>query len=98
MHTEVVKVSSNRRHFGGLGIQQMAFIPANLITSRESVPVLQLSIQVLLARHMHQESEVLIPLRAGCVVPHLTLHLAAMPSVQSAAPASQHHSQHAWQH
>ena len=70
----------------------MAFIPANLIASRESVPVLELSVQVLLAGHMHQESEVLVPLRAGGIVPDLTLHLTAMPSVQSAAPASQHHS------
>ena len=68
----------------------MAFIPANLIASREPVPVLELSIQVLLAGHMHEESEVLVPLRAGCVVPDLTLHLTTMPSVQSAGPAFQH--------
>ena len=90
--TELVQASSNKSHFGGLGFQRMAFIPANLIASRESVPVLDLPIQVLLARHMHQESEVLVPLRAGGVVPDLTLHLTAMPSVQSAGPACQHHS------
>ena len=89
MDTELVPGSSNKTHFVDPGFQHMACLPADLITSREPVPVFELAIQVLLAWHVHQESEVLVPLRAGCVVPDLTLHLTAMPSVQSAGPTFQ---------